>query len=71
MERKVTLSKSEIFVVIVMRIIRHISLRLWRIKAVRVLVMCLFVLAFIRFIIFPIFGWWDGVVANLNNLIWG
>lgn len=66
-----TLSKSEIFVVIVMRIIRHISLRLWRIKAVRVLVMCLFVLAFIRFIIFPIFGWWDGVVANLNNLIWG
>lgn len=71
MERKVTLSKSEIFIVIVMRIIRRVSLRLWRIKAVRVLGMCLFVLAFIRFIIFPIFEWWDGVVANLNNLIWG
>ena len=54
-----TLSKSEIFVVIVMKIIRRVSLWLWRIKAVRVLVMCLLVLSFIRFIIFPIFEWWD------------
>lgn len=71
MENRIALSKSEIFVVIVMRIIRHISLRIWRIKAVRVLGMCLLVIAFVRFVIFPIFEWWDGVVANLNNLIWG
>lgn len=71
MERKVTLSKAEIFVVIAMRLVRRISLRIWKIKAARVLVMCLLVIAFVQYVVFPIFGWWDGVVARLNNVIWG
>ena len=66
-----TLSKAEISVVIAMRLVQWVVLRLWRIKAARVLVMCLLAFAFVRYIVFPIFGWWDGVVANLNNLIWG
>lgn len=26
---------------------------------------------FMKFVIFPIFSWWDGVVRMLNYVIWG
>lgn len=28
-------------------------------------------LLFARFILFPFFRWWDGVVSLLNHIIWG
>lgn len=29
------------------------------------------VILFIRFVLFPFFQWWDGVVSFLNYVIWG
>lgn len=29
------------------------------------------VILFIRFVMFPFFQWWDGVVSFLNYVIWG
>ena len=26
---------------------------------------------FIKVVLFPLFGWWDGVVHFLNEVIWG
>lgn len=29
------------------------------------------VILFVKFVVFPIFAWWDGVVRMLNYVIWG
>ena len=31
----------------------------------------MWIILFTKFIMFPIFAWWDGVVRMLNYVIWG
>lgn len=69
--KKITLSESEIFVVMIMRAINRIFKLLWGKKAVKTLVISLIVIAFIRYIMFPILEWWGSVVKFLNYVIWG